>query len=51
MRRGTPVVSPVLTHAARWSGRFASGQVSKRGDGRRWGEMKGRTRVTSFTWE
>lgn len=28
-----PSVFLVLTHSARWRGRFASGQVSKRGDG------------------
>lgn len=33
MLRSTAEVPPALTHGARWRGRFASGQVSKRGDG------------------
>lgn len=54
MLRSTTAVSPAFTHGARWRRWWwwwgvASGQVSKRGDGR-WGEVTGRTRVTSFTW-
>lgn len=41
----TLAVSPVLTHGARLGG---AGELKGRW---RWGKMKGRTRVTSFTWD
>lgn len=47
MPRSTLAVSPVLTHGARfWGG--GAGELKGRW---RWGKMKGRTRVTSFTWD
>lgn len=49
MPRSTLAVSPVLTHGARWRGGcLRAGELKGRW---RWGKMKGRTRVTSFTWD